>query len=201
MKLLPLDWLIETHGDEHGAGAPAIHGTMPLPWWSSGNYTGSTRHLLLKTRMDRKRVRLIPLVRLLSSALREVRLENRNDAKPLLVAMPSWKRHSNPLPQLIARQLSEDLGWPQARILGRSRPVLGQHKLHRELRWVNQNDSFRSSAVDPRHRKGGRTVLLVDDILTTGATATNAAMALREGGWNPMGIACLARTPLRQAVI
>jgi adenine/guanine phosphoribosyltransferase-like PRPP-binding protein len=38
-------------------------------------------------------------------------------------------------------------------------------------------------------------VLLIDDILTTGATACAAASALREQGWSVAGMACLARTP------
>jgi predicted amidophosphoribosyltransferase len=38
-------------------------------------------------------------------------------------------------------------------------------------------------------------LLLVDDILTTGATATAAMVALEQVGHGLLGLACLARTP------
>jgi orotate phosphoribosyltransferase len=44
-------------------------------------------------------------------------------------------------------------------------------------------------------------VFLVDDILTTGATALHATKALQGGGWRVEGVICLARTPgSRQAL-
>jgi predicted amidophosphoribosyltransferase len=41
----------------------------------------------------------------------------------------------------------------------------------------------------------GRTILLVDDILTTGATAGTAARMLKQAGARRVVIAVLARTP------
>jgi predicted amidophosphoribosyltransferase len=37
--------------------------------------------------------------------------------------------------------------------------------------------------------------MLLDDILTTGATACAAAAALEAMGWQVLGITCLGRTP------
>jgi predicted amidophosphoribosyltransferase len=42
-------------------------------------------------------------------------------------------------------------------------------------------------------------VLIVDDILTTGATATSAARCLAAAGWRVEGVLCLARTGAREA--
>jgi adenine/guanine phosphoribosyltransferase-like PRPP-binding protein len=41
---------------------------------------------------------------------------------------------------------------------------------------------------------------LVDDILTSGATALAAAEALQQEGWRVQGLLCLARTPERRQV-
>ena len=40
-------------------------------------------------------------------------------------------------------------------------------------------------------------MLIVDDILTSGATAESAALCLKQGGWRVRGLLCLARTPER----
>lgn len=51
-------------------------------------------------------------------------------------------------------------------------------------------------AMAPRRRSPGR-VLLVDDVITTGSTASAAGLALREGGAQYVAIVALARTPRR----
>ena len=72
--------------------------------------------------------------------------------------------------------------------------MLGQHHLGRELRWANQAGAFRCSSPLTGQR---RPVLLIDDILTTGATACAAAAALGERGWLVAGMVCLGKTPRR----
>jgi len=54
---------------------------------------------------------------------------------------------------------------------------------------------FRCPPAGERRRR--RPVLIVDDILTTGATALNGALCLKAAGWPVLGIICLARTPPR----
>jgi predicted amidophosphoribosyltransferase len=117
---------------------------------------------------------------------------------PLLVPIPSWKRRANPLPGAFAQQLGQGMGWQiDANLLLRRRPVLGQHHLGRQLRWANQAEAF-LCAKRPRQRRGPRQpLLLVDDILTTGATLWGAAETLRLEGWRVAGACCLARTPAK----
>jgi predicted amidophosphoribosyltransferase len=193
---LPLDWLLRPPLQRQlHLTATGLAGLKPLPWWAAGAYEGELRRYHLNLRRNPRSQRLAPLLPGLICGLRRLLDGGKTGAlssPPLLVAVPSWKRHSNPLPPLLTELLGRQLGWPRGQLLVRSRPVLGQHHLGRELRWHNQQGAFHCQQPAAGQRQ---TVLLVDDILTTGATACAAASALREGGWRVLGMACVARTP------
>jgi ComF family protein len=81
-----------------------------------------------------------------------------------------------------------------SRALVRRRPTLPQTDLDPAARRANVRDAFRvprPAAVE------GRRVLLVDDVLTTGATVGAAARALRAAGAAAVGVLTLARVVLR----
>jgi len=177
-----------------------LSGSEPLIWWAAGSYGGLARHHLLRLRDDPRPAGLAPwltaLLPLLQAAL--ARPDGNLPARLILMPIPSWKRRANPLPPLIARELSLRLGAElNTAVLSRSRPVLGQHHLGRQLRLANQEGAF-SARPAPAQQIGPRPpVLLIDDILTTGATACAAANALTSAGWRLAGLVCLARTPAR----
>ena len=194
-----LDWLSKPGAPDPPAWAQDLQGLageQPLPWWAAGSYQGQARHHLLRLRDNPRPAGLAPWIEGLLPQL-EANLASRH--RPgLVVPVPSWKRRANPLPALLAAALCRRLGWRlQPQLLRRSRPVLGQHHLGRELRMANQRGAFQAVAA-PRGQLGPRpVVLLVDDILTTGATACAAAEALQQQHWRVVGLACLARTPAR----
>lgn len=193
---LALDWLIapgtSTSPAQLDLPREGLHGADPLPWWAAGSYSGALRHHLLnlrRTPCPRSVTNLLGgLVATLQQELGGAQ------TRAVLVPVASWKRQANPLPQLLAESLSQQLGWPLLPLLRRSRPVLGQHHLGRELRWANQAGAFSSATPAPRRLGPRPLVLVVDDILTTGATALAASHALQAAGWRVAGMACLART-------
>ena len=117
---------------------------------------------------------------------------------PLMVPVPSWKKRANPLPGLICAKACQQWRWSSADLLQRSRPVLGQHHLNRALRMENQRGAFHCRQTANPKEARQHPVLLVDDILTSGATALHASVALRQAGWRVHGLICLARTPHRR---
>ena len=84
------------------------------------------------------------------------------------------------VPQLMALPLTRALGvplYPEA--LGRTRAKQHQAGLPFEQRMANVAGAFRVTDLD---RIEGRKVLLVDDVITTGATAAACAQALLAAG-------------------
>lgn len=83
-------------------------------------------------------------------------------------------------------------------LLARQRFTTPQEGLDRAARARNQAGAF---TVPPRHaaRVAGRTVLLVDDVLTSGATLSACAEALRIAGAARVDVLALARVAFAEA--
>jgi ComF family protein len=94
--------------------------------------------------------------------------------------------------EALARELAAALGVRcRPRWLCRARLTRKQHHCRtREERRENVRDAFRARAGDALH---GKHVLLVDDVLTTGSTAHEAARPLRAAGAAQVTVAVLAR--------
>lgn len=96
----------------------------------------------------------------------------------------------------IARRLAKKIGCRyEAHALERRRETRPQSELPLEDRHRNLQNAF---AAD-RRRVAGRSVLLIDDVLTTGATARAAAHALCAAGARRVMLATAARADLHQA--
>lgn len=96
----------------------------------------------------------------------------------------------------LARALAAQTATPaqaDARLLLRVRHTRAQSELHRHDRLVNIQGAFQ---VDPLrvHALQGRAVVLVDDVMTTGASLFEAASTLREAGAASVTAVVLART-------
>ncbi|MEW5802620.1 MAG: ComF family protein [bacterium] len=78
--------------------------------------------------------------------------------------------------------------------LRRIREVAPQMKLSRQERWQNIHDAF---GMREGHRTPGKKILLVDDVFTTGATATECSRILMQcGAAEEVRVLTLARSVL-----
>lgn len=91
-------------------------------------------------------------------------------------------------------QQSKTLAPADARLLLRVKHTRPQSQLKREARLANVKGVFQ---VDPLRARGlaGRRVVLVDDVMTSGASLFAAAQVLRDAGASHITAVVLARTP------
>ena len=94
---------------------------------------------------------------------------------------------------LLAQPVSRALGAPLlADGLVRIAATAPQTELRREQRWANVFNAFRANGASA-DQLPGHAVLLVDDVLTTGATAAECARTLLCAGAASVHVATLAR--------
>ena len=162
-----------------------LRGVTPVRFNAAGWYQGELRREILRL----KRHQEVSVLKAMTFALKQTL-----PAKALLVPIPSWKaeKRANPLPALIC----QSLGRTTRRLLKRCRPTVGQHHLSRQQRLVNMKSAF---SIHPGQQScwGSTTpIWIVDDILTSGATAKEALKTLKNSGFEVRGLICLARTPV-----
>lgn len=93
--------------------------------------------------------------------------------------------------ELVASPLARALGRPALRAL--RRPAWAPHQTGKGRRERERTAPFRVSSAKAI---SGRSVLLIDDVLTTGATVRSASAALRRAGAVRIDVAVIGWTPL-----
>jgi ComF family protein len=164
-----------------------------------GPYDGALRDAVLKT----KRSLQEPMVLALGQLLLRRRERQLSDFRPdLVVPIPMhwirrFRRGVNS-PELLAGCLGRRLQSAVAeRLLVRTRNTLPQKDLMPQDRFRNVRGAFRVRRGQRRRLQDSR-VLLVDDILTSGATCSEAAAVLRRAGASAVAAAVLARAQRRR---
>jgi len=160
-----------------------------------GEYEGLLRELLLRMKRDRSERLACAFGEMLSERLGDVVTE----LKPDVIAshpMHAWRRlalGTNP-PAAVAAVLSRRIGVPvAAKLLRRRRNTPLQLGLSRPGRFRNVRGEVRVRAGYPLEAAH---VLLVDDILTTGASCSEAARVLKHGGAAQVSVLVVGRTAL-----
>jgi len=160
--------------------------------YSFGAYEGALRELIHLLKYDRIRTLARPLGDLLMAAYPR---EERFDA---IVPMPlhwrrRWRRGFNQS-ELLAREMSRRCGVPVIRAVRRVRATASQAGLTNAKRRANVAGAF---APARRRPVRGLRVLLVDDVMTTGATASACSRALKSAGAKYVAFLALARADRR----
>ena len=128
-------------------------------------------------------------------ALEDVRREDWDWIVP--VPLHWWKARQRSFNQAerLGRMLSKATGIPlNTRLLRRNRATGTQTRLNRDEREENMKRAFE---YRPRERLAGQRILLVDDVLTTGATASACAKVLRKNGASVVDVWTVARGTLK----
>ena len=100
-----------------------------------------------------------------------------------------WRGHNTA--EALARGLARDWPLPVMPVLRRVRAVPRQRGLSRAARRANVRESFAASGRAPAR------VVVVDDVYTTGATASAAATELRRAGAHRVDVVTFARAVRR----
>ena len=160
--------------------------------YSFGFYEDELRELIHLFKYGRVQTLVTPLGQLLASAL------PRERSFDVIVPMPlywrkRWQRGFNQA-ALLARDVSRRTHVPMANALRRVKNTAAQAGLTNAKRRLNVSGAFRAKR---RTALRDKRVLLIDDVLTTGATAASCARALKVAGAAEVTLLTLARADRR----
>jgi ComF family protein len=159
---------------------------------SFGMYEGALRGLIHLFKYSGMK----PLARPLASYLeRTISVDEAYDA---VVAVPlywrkRWSRGFNQA-ELLARHVAKRRGIPLLSALRRKRATATQAGLASAGRRRNVAGAF---VLKPNQNLAGKKILLIDDVMTTGATASACASVLKRGGAKSVSLLTLARVDRR----
>jgi ComF family protein len=168
---------------------------------AAGVYSGALMELVHQLKYRACFVLLDPLGQLLQEAFQ---LHWRPGEIDMVLPIPlharRWRQRGfnqaqmlvDALAKLERRGTRDECRFPKARdIFVRSRPTAPQTGLGKPERRRNIRGAFK---VVDRAAVKGRSILLVDDVYTTGATAAEAARELKENGAEAVDVLTIART-------
>ncbi len=148
---------------------------------------GPLREMILRYKYRRDLSLRAGLADLLRTALNDPRLAAEDLTQWLLVPVPLhftrqiWRGFNQSWE--LCRMLSSQTGIPAAQVLARPARTAPQARLFRKKRLKNLKRAFalrRRRPWGPAMDLKGRRILLVDDVLTTGATAHECAKVLKQ---------------------
>lgn len=176
------------HCAQESVASPHFDRVIPL-----GIYADTLRACVLRMKSPQG----VKLASMIAEAYCVYRTEPLQKYRPdLVVPVPMhwlhrlWRRTNSP--ETMARQIAHCLGvYLEVPLLIRRKRTEPQHELSRKDRFENVHDAF---VVRKGYDLSGARVLLIDDILTTGATASEAAKVLKQAGAKEVVVGIAAKT-------
>lgn len=146
-------------------------------------YEAQAKQLVRGLKFDRIRACAVPM----ASAMCILPLGKATMLVPVPTDPKRERRRGFNQSRLLAERMAQETGMPCVDAIQRIRPSLPQSSLSGSKRKANVEGCMRASAI-----VRGESVLLIDDVYTTGSTAAEAARALREAGAQHVSVCCCA---------
>lgn len=161
----------------------------PAHVWVTAKYDGLSKEVLRAFKYEDKRGASIALAGLIDDTLPYF------SESPLVTFVPSTssrrRQRGFEHTELMAKELARTHCWNYARVLHRTGQAR-QVGANRALRKVQLKDAF---VVTKKELVWGRSILLIDDVVTTGATIEACTRLLKKAGAMEVNVAVFARTP------
>lgn len=157
--------------------------------YSAFRYDDTIRDIIHKFKFHNKEFLSKILTKLLINYVRS-RPEILNNISRITYVPLKWriirKRHYNQS-EILARALGREFGLPVKGLLVKTRRTRPQNELKREERFGNLGGAFRVGGFklgvgSQELGVKGERILIVDDVMTTGTTFSECALALKEAG-------------------
>jgi len=167
--------------------------------YSYGSYEGTLRQLVHLFKYGGVRPLAEPFGTFLAQAL------PRDASFDVIVPMPlhwfkQWQRGFNQS-DVLAREIGKKWNVPVRNVIRSRKATRPQAGLTNAKRRANMSGAFQVARyIRSRRPLDGMRVLLVDDVVTTGATASACARVLKRAGAAHVALLALARTDRRSAV-
>jgi len=167
-----------------------------------GEYSGSLKEIIGLYKFGKNSHLALPLSRFLMKAIEgDAAFKTYCSTADTVIAVPLHRkrRRQRGFNQsfLIASEIGKQLQLKvERRVLFRAHDSIPQSELPASKREVNVKGKF---GIRNARRIKGKKILLIDDIFTTGATVSECAKVLKQGGAVDVSVLTIAHTPLSPA--
>ena len=183
-------WWEEPFRAEEGAGRLVVMGRVPLPVWAIAHLDGAEQRAIGVWKDGRRRDldRFFALAAARAAAYVQTSLPGNLVVVPVPSKRRSVRRRGVSIGAMLAGAVGRELGAPvEAALRAAGATSKGRSSVGR----------WDAAGVGVARHVGTRPVLLVDDVMTTGATLARATDVLEASGTPVVGALVLAATPRR----